>query len=231
MGLGYRPPRQRKKLPQPRLAIIKNFPPFPGHEKPIYQPSAKNTIGHYISRHRATRNFLKPMTMNPPAIRPASLPIGKPQRRLPTGNFASPTHWQPAQPYPVANDGPFPHHHRQRGKNSEMQPRRSKQLQIFGAGKEIENPRPRVRQRQTTMQLKIRHTINNAAKTRSSQIRPRIRKDKRVSPSIALSPDHRPTAARPGRWRFACGKSGPDAAALPPRRCAPHHRFPPQSAR
>ena len=181
MGLGCRPPRQRKKLPQPRLPVIKNFPQFPGHEKPIYQPSPQNTIGHYISRHRAAGHFIKPMTMNPSAIRPAGLPIGKPQRRLPTGNFASPTHRQPAQPYPVANDGPFPHHNRQRGKNGEMQPRRSKQIQIFGAGKEIKNLRPRVRQHQTTMQLKIRHTINNTTKTRSSQIRPGSVKNERVS--------------------------------------------------
>ena len=163
--------RLRKNLPQPRLAVIKNFPQFPRHEKPIYQPSARHTIGHHISRHRAAGNFLKLVTMNPAAVRPASLRISKTQRRLPINNFASPPHRHSMQPYPVANYPPFPHHHRQRRKNGEMQPRRGKPVQIFGAGKEIENLRPRVRQRQTTMQLKIRHTINRTTKTRSSPIR------------------------------------------------------------
>jgi len=119
-----------QQLQQPLLSIFEDSPEFSSHKQRVYQSASGHGASHPASNERPAVRLLESVSVNPKAVRTASLRVFETRGRLPSSDLCPPLDRQPVEAELIVGQLSCSHRDRSGCHERKMKKRRRQSLSI-----------------------------------------------------------------------------------------------------
>ena len=132
---------KRQQLRQPLLSIFEDSPEFSSHKQRVYQSASGHGASHPASNERPAVRLLESVSVNPKAVRTASLRVFETRGRLPSSDLCPPLDRQPVEAELIVGQLSCSHRDRSGCHERKMKKRRRQSLKILSIREKCEHIR------------------------------------------------------------------------------------------
>ena len=130
-----------QQLQQPLLSIFEDSPTFSSHKQRVYQSASGHGASHPASNERPAVRLLESVSVNPKAVRTASLRVFETRGRLPSSDLCPPLDRQPVEAELIVGQLSYSHRDRSGCHERKMKKRRRQSLKILSIREKCEHIR------------------------------------------------------------------------------------------